>query len=87
MTDRHRICVVFASLPLNVVIGSNDVIALSNKLPTRPFRRLLRVMGGLTPEDRCQVPIRYKELYKKSLYDKIKSECGNSDVSNYSFAL
>ena len=47
------------------------------------YRRLLRAMGGMTPEDRCKVPIRYKELYKISLYDKVKSECGNSDVSAF----
>jgi hypothetical protein len=36
-------------------------------------------MGGMTMEERCMVPIRYKELYKKKLVDVVKSECGNKD--------
>ena len=36
-------------------------------------------MGGMTMEQRCMVPIRYKELFKKNLLDVIKSECGNRD--------
>jgi hypothetical protein len=42
-------------------------------------RRLLKAMGGMTMEERCMVPIRYKELYKKKLVDVMKSECGNKD--------
>lgn len=33
----------------------------------------------MTMEQRCVVPIRYKELFKKNLSDVIKSECGNRD--------
>lgn len=33
----------------------------------------------MTPEQRCQVPIRYKQLQGKVLVDVIKSECGNKD--------
>jgi hypothetical protein len=36
-------------------------------------------MGAMTPEQRCMVPIRYKELFKKALVDVIESECGNKD--------
>lgn len=42
-------------------------------------KRLLKAMGGMTMEQRCMVPIRYKELHKKNLLDVIKSECGNRD--------
>jgi hypothetical protein len=33
----------------------------------------------MTPEMRCKVPVRYKELYDKQLKDVMKSECGNRD--------
>ena len=36
-------------------------------------------MGGMTPKERCMVPIRYKELYKKKLVDVVMSECGSKD--------
>lgn len=36
-------------------------------------------MGAMTPEERCMVPIRYKELHGKNLVAVIKSECGNKD--------
>jgi hypothetical protein len=36
-------------------------------------------MGGMSMEQRCMVPIRYKELYKKNLLDVVKSECGSRD--------
>lgn len=36
-------------------------------------------MGGLTPEKRCMVPIRYKEMFDKKLQDVMKSECGSRD--------
>lgn len=42
-------------------------------------RRLLKALGGMNMEQRCMVPIRYKELFKKNLLDVIKSECGNRD--------
>jgi len=42
-------------------------------------------MGGMTPEDRCKVPIRYKEKYKKDLVDVMRKEVGNSDVSVVNF--
>ena len=42
-------------------------------------RRLLKAMGGMSMEERCMVPIRYKELFKKKLVDVMKSECGNKD--------
>jgi Annexin len=42
-------------------------------------KRLLKAMGSMTPEERCMVPIRYKQLFKKSLVDVIASECGNKD--------
>lgn len=41
--------------------------------------RLLKAMGTMTPEERCKVPLRYKELHGKELVKVIKSECGNKD--------
>jgi Annexin len=42
-------------------------------------KRLLKAMGSMTPEERCMVPIRFKQLFKKSLVDVVASECGNKD--------
>lgn len=42
-------------------------------------RRLLKVMGSLNGEERCMIPLRYKEIYDKDLRDVMKKECGNSD--------
>lgn len=41
--------------------------------------RLLNAMGGMSPETRCKVPLRYKELHGKDLAKVMKSECGNRD--------
>lgn len=41
--------------------------------------RLLKAVGGMTPEMRCKVPLRYKEIYGKDLKKVMKSECGNRD--------
>eukprot|EP00527_Entomoneis_sp_CCMP2396_P009148 CAMPEP_0198137210 /NCGR_PEP_ID=MMETSP1443-20131203/739_1 /TAXON_ID=186043 /ORGANISM="Entomoneis sp., Strain CCMP2396" /LENGTH=323 /DNA_ID=CAMNT_0043798569 /DNA_START=41 /DNA_END=1012 /DNA_ORIENTATION=+ len=41
--------------------------------------RLLKAVGGLTPDTRCKVPIRYKALFDKELKKVIKSECGSRD--------
>mmetsp|Transcript_8294 Transcript_8294/g.23023 ORF Transcript_8294/g.23023 Transcript_8294/m.23023 type:complete len:332 (+) Transcript_8294:62-1057(+) len=41
--------------------------------------RLLNAMGGMTPETRCKVPVRYQEIYGKELKQKMRSECGNRD--------
>ncbi|KAL7564459.1 hypothetical protein ACA910_001553 [Epithemia clementina (nom. ined.)] len=43
--------------------------------------RLLKAMGGMTPEMRCKVPYRYKKLFgdSKTLKEVMKSECGNRD--------
>jgi len=37
---------------------------------------LLKAMGSQTPEQRCKVHIRYKEIFGKELKDVIKSEAG-----------
>ena len=36
-------------------------------------------MGSMSPETRCKVPLRYKELYDKDLKAVMKSECGSRD--------
>ena len=36
-------------------------------------------MGAITPEERCMVPLRYKELFGKALVDVMRSECGKKD--------
>ncbi|KAL7564462.1 hypothetical protein ACA910_001556 [Epithemia clementina (nom. ined.)] len=43
--------------------------------------RLIKAMGGMTPEMRCKVPYRYKELFgdSKTLKEVMKSECGKRD--------
>ena len=63
---------------VSYIIISHDTFALPCAII--PTERLLRVMGALTPEDRCKVPIRYRELFKKELVKVMKSECGNKDV-------
>ncbi|ACI65638.1 annexin [Phaeodactylum tricornutum CCAP 1055/1] len=39
-------------------------------------KRLLKAMGSQSPETRCKVPLRYKELRGKELKNVMKSECG-----------
>uniref|UniRef100_A0A7S2YT91 Annexin n=1 Tax=Entomoneis paludosa TaxID=265537 RepID=A0A7S2YT91_9STRA len=41
--------------------------------------RLLTAMGGMTPETRCKVALRYQELFGKELKKVMRSECGNRD--------
>lgn len=41
--------------------------------------KLLRALGRCTPEMRCKVPLRYKEMFEKELQAVVKSECGNKD--------
>jgi hypothetical protein len=36
-------------------------------------------MGSMSPETRCKVPLRYKEMYEKDLKALMKSECGSRD--------
>ena len=36
-------------------------------------------MGGMTPETRCKVPVRYQEMFEKELKEVMKSECGSRD--------
>jgi hypothetical protein len=38
--------------------------------------RLIKALGTQTPETRCKVHLRYKELYGKELVDVMRSECG-----------
>lgn len=38
--------------------------------------RLLNAMGTLTPEQRCYIGMKYKELFDTDLRDLMKSECG-----------
>jgi len=40
-------------------------------------RRLLSVMGALTPEQRCKVFPRYKQMFDKNLVHHVRDECGN----------
>jgi hypothetical protein len=42
-------------------------------------RRLLKAMGSQSAENRCKVPLRYKEIHGKELKAVIKSECGSRD--------
>ena len=42
-------------------------------------RRLLIAMGSMTPEMRCKVPVKYKEMFGKQLKDVMKSEAGKRD--------
>jgi len=44
--------------------------------PGTDEKRLLRVMGQQTPEQRCKVHIAYKKKYGKELKDVMKAECG-----------
>jgi Annexin len=39
-------------------------------------KALLLVMGKQTPEERCVVHLRYKEMFDKELKSVIESECG-----------
>lgn len=41
--------------------------------------RLLNAMGALTPEQRCFVGAKYKELYDKDLPAIMRSEAGKRD--------
>lgn len=36
-------------------------------------------MGSMTLDERCFVPIRFKQLFGKSLLQVVTSECGNKD--------
>jgi Annexin len=39
----------------------------------------LKALGSQSPETRCKVPLRYKELFGKELKDVMKTECGSKD--------
>ena len=41
-------------------------------------RRMLNAMGALTPEQRCYLGLKFKEVYDKDLRAFVKSECGTS---------
>lgn len=41
--------------------------------------KLLKAMGGMTPDMRAKVPIRYRAMFGQSLSDVMRSECGNRD--------
>jgi hypothetical protein len=36
-------------------------------------------MGSMSPETRCKLAIKYKEMFNKELKDVLKSECGKRD--------
>mmetsp|Transcript_22673 Transcript_22673/g.64190 ORF Transcript_22673/g.64190 Transcript_22673/m.64190 type:complete len:330 (-) Transcript_22673:148-1137(-) len=40
---------------------------------------LVKALAATTPEQRCQIPVKYKEVYGKALEDVMKSECGSRD--------
>ena len=39
----------------------------------------MKALGSQSPENRCKVPLRYKELFGKELKDVMKTECGSKD--------
>ena len=41
--------------------------------------RLIKALAYRTPEQRFQIPIRYKEIHGKELKDVMRSECGSRD--------
>jgi hypothetical protein len=36
-------------------------------------------MGSMSPETRCKVAVKYKEMFNKELKDVMRSECGKKD--------
>jgi len=41
--------------------------------------RLIKELALLSPEDRCKVALRYKQVHGKELKDLMRKECGNRD--------
>lgn len=42
-------------------------------------KKLVKALASQSPEARCQIPLRYKEIYEKELKAVMKSECGSRD--------
>jgi hypothetical protein len=80
--DKHPKKLSEAAYPL---VGSCVIICcrvVSHICICSNCRRLLTAMGSMSPETRCQVPIKYKEIYGKELKAVMKSECGNRNFGS-----